>query len=490
LDNTRRKFLKTSAVGAAAVASVSAPAFAVSKNAVSGAADAEVANLPATALQEKMASGEVSARALVERNLLNTANPAGEGSRAFIKIHSQQARAAADAVDAQRRAGVPLGPLAGLTISVKDLFDVKGDVTTAGTIVFKDNEPATEDAPAIARLRAAGGIIIGRTNMVEAAYSGIGTNSHYGTPKNPYDRKTGRIPGGSTSGGAVSVCDGMAWGAVGSDTGGSTRIPAALCGIVGFKPTASRVPLVGVAPLSTTLDSVGPVARSVADAALIDAVLAGESEISLEPTPLKGLRFVLPGTYVTEDMSDEVARVFAKAVSRLSSLGATIVELPFAVLADAVSVNPKGAMTSSEAYNFHRKFIESHPEQYDPRVLKRLKPGGAVLATDYIEARKRREIYAEKVTAQMVGFDAMIMPTVIDIAPPIHLVEANEDEYYRFNGRMLRNCSVANLIDGCALSVPCHARGQAPVGFMLVGSRNTDRRILSIGLSVEQALQA
>jgi aspartyl-tRNA(Asn)/glutamyl-tRNA(Gln) amidotransferase subunit A len=488
LATSRRNFLKKSAAGAVATVGA-ASALATTNILPVDPASADAANFSASVLQKKMASGEVSARALVERNLININNPTGEGKRVFLKVNTDQARAVADAIDTQRKAGLPLGPLAGLTISVKDLFDVKDQVTTAGGIAFKNNPPATEDAAIVTRLRLAGGIIIGRTNMVEAAFSTVGTNSHYGTPKNPYDRATGRIPGGSSSGAAVSVTDGMAWGAIGTDTAGSVRVPAALCGIVGFKPTASRVPQGGSVPFSTTLDSVGALARNVADVALLDAVLAGESDMDLKATSLKGLRLVLPTTYVTEGMSEEVARVFARAVSRLSSLGATIVERPFDVLADVQKANPKNIIISAEAYNYHRKFIDSVPEQYDPRVLKRMKVGGSMLAIDYVEALRQREIYINAVNAAMLGFDAMIMPTVVDIAPPIAQVDASEDEYYRVNLRLLRNTLVVNLFNGNGLTVPCHARGQAPVGFMLAGVQHSDRRILSIGLSVEEALR-
>src|SRR6266404_4067777 len=219
-------------------------------------------------------AGGTSSRSLVEECLARIADPAGEGRRVFLKIHADTARAAADAYDALRRHGAAPSLFAGIPISVKDLFDVAGDVTTAGSVALRHAPPATRDATAITRLRAAGFIPIGRTNMTEFAFSGLGINPHYDTPRNPYDRKTGRIPGGSSSGAAVSVTDSMAFGAVGTDTGGSCRIPAALCGLVSFKPTAKRIPLGGVLPLSSSLDSIGPLAASVVCCAALDAVLA------------------------------------------------------------------------------------------------------------------------------------------------------------------------------------------------------------------------
>jgi aspartyl-tRNA(Asn)/glutamyl-tRNA(Gln) amidotransferase subunit A len=486
--NSRRGFLKTSAVGAVAAAATGT-ALAKGASLPTGPASNATVALPAAELTKKLASGETSARALVERNLANIADPKGEGKRAFIKVNVEQARAAADAIDLQRKAGIPLGPLAGLTIGVKDLFDTKGDVTMDGTIVMAKNAPATADATAIARLRKAGAIIIGRNTMVEAAYSGMGTNSHYGTPKNPYDRETGRIPGGSTSGGAVAVADGMAFAAIGSDTGGSARIPAALCGLAGFKSSQFRIPLDGAVPLSTTLDSVGPIGRTVADLILLDAVMAGEAETTLSPVPLKGVRFLLPTNYMLDGVTDEVRRCFERAVARIKALGATVVEMDLPLLNKAGTVNPKGTLAAVEGHNAHRKYLEASPEQYDPRVVKRILPGGAIKGIDYAQTLKNVAEFGRDMTAALAGFDGLISPTVVDIAPTIAEVTVNEDEYYRFNGRMLRNCSVANLIDGCGISVPCHAEGKAPVGFMVTGVRGSDRRVLAIGLSLEAAFR-
>src|SRR5260370_40202533 len=222
----------------------------------------------------RLDAGEPS-RALIDQCIERIKDPAGEGDRVFLKVYGEAARTAADAFDQLRRRDATPSPYAGVPIAVKDLFDVAGDVTTAGSVALRQAPAATRDAPTIARMRAAGFVPIGRTNMTEFAFSGLGINPHYGTPRNPYDRKTGRIPGGSSSGSAVAVTDGMAMAALGSDTGGSCRIPAALCGLVGFKPTATRVPTDGTMPLSQTLDSIGPMAATVACCAVLDAVLAG-----------------------------------------------------------------------------------------------------------------------------------------------------------------------------------------------------------------------
>src|SRR5262249_29275217 len=264
-------------------------------------------------------------RALVEECLARIDDQAGEGARAFLKVHADEARAAADFYDHLHAAGRAPSPFAGIPISVKDLFDVAGDVTTAGSVILRDAPPAQHDAPAIARLRAAGFIAIGRTSMTEFAFSGLGINPHYDTPRNPYDRAAARIPGGSSSGAAVSVTDGMAFGAIGTDTGGSCRIPAALCGIVGFKPTAHRVPTQGAFPLSTSLDSIGPLAATVECAAVLDAVLAGEPIAPLQPFPVPGLRLAVPQTMVLDNLEPAVSGAFDAALTLLRKAGAVIV---------------------------------------------------------------------------------------------------------------------------------------------------------------------
>src|SRR6202030_390940 len=232
----------------------------------------------------------LSARDRLEQALVRIADPNGEGGEACLTVYADAARAAGDAADARAKNGVSLGPLDGAIVSIKDLFDVAGEPTRAGSKILADEaSPAAADAPVVRRLRAAGAVIVAKTNMTEFAFSGIGANPHFGTPGNPRDRA--RVPGGSSAGAPVAVADGMCEIAIGSDTGGSVRIPAALCGIVGFKPSRQRVPTAGAFPLSTTLDSIGPLANSVADCAKADAVMAGEDFAPLEPLPLAGLRF-------------------------------------------------------------------------------------------------------------------------------------------------------------------------------------------------------
>lgn len=414
----------------------------------------------------------------------------GEGARTYIRLFEDQARAVAAAWDRIAETGAPLPPLAGVPISVKDLFDVAGSTTTAGSIALRNAAPATQDAPAIARLRAAGAAIVGTTNMVEFALGGLGLNPHYGTPRNPWDRAVGRAPGGSSSGAAISVTDGMAVAAIGSDTAGSVRMPAAVCGIVGFKPTARRVPLEGVIPLSTTLDSVGPLANDVATCALVDAVLAGESTDPLRPVPLAGLRFAVPQTVVLDDLEPPVAAAFTAALGVLSRAGAHVVEIPFAELAEIPKLNARGGLPVIEGYAWHRALLERKGDEFDPMVAARMRSVAGLTAADYYDLLAARERLAKSTRATTRDFDAVLMPTVPIVAPKISDLEADQSAYLAGNRFMIRNTGITNFLDRCALTVPCHSPGDAPVGLMLMGETMSDRRILAIGLSVEAALAA
>src|SRR6201995_5269973 len=246
------------------------------------------------ALADDLDAGRTAARKLGEECIARIADPAGEGQRTFIHVDRDAALEAAEAMDRLRKAHAAPSRFAGIPVSVKDLFDIAGQVSRAGSRALDDSAPAEKDAPAVARLRRAGFVVIGRTNMTEFAYSGIGINPHYGTPKGAWQRRAGHVPGGSSSGAAVSIADRMAYGALGTDTGGSCRIPAAFNGIVGFKPTQRRVPLDGAVPLSFTLDSIGPLARTVSCCAVLDAVLANEPITPLQPRPIRGMRLAVP----------------------------------------------------------------------------------------------------------------------------------------------------------------------------------------------------
>ncbi len=420
---------------------------------------------------------------------------AGEGAKTFLAVHRETARVAAEHSDQLRARGIIPSPLSGLTVSVKDLLDEAGQITRAGSVVLDDTPPAYQDSPVVARLRAAGAVIVGRTTMTEFAFSGLGINPHYGTPRNPFGRELGleaggRIPGGSSSGAAVSVSDGMAHVAIGSDTGGSVRIPAAFCGLVGFKPTARRVALTGALPLSPTLDSIGPLARTVDLCAQADAVLTGEPNAPL-PTPLNlhGLRLLAPTTIVLDGMDAMVAAVYERSLSILAAAGAKIVETSLPVLNDLHAISARGGFSAPEAYAWHRELLARSGDQYDPRVRSRIEKGATLTAADYIEARGLRAAFVAAMTAALAPFDALIMPTVPIVAPLFTEVES-DDDYTRLNLMTLRNPSIVNLADGCALTLPCHRPGEPPVGLSLVGAAMQDRQILALGRTLEPLLRA
>ncbi|MEN5065160.1 amidase [Achromobacter aegrifaciens] len=436
-------------------------------------------------LTQALQEGRSTSVELTQAALARAQDQAGEGARAFTRLYAESALAQAQASDTLRAAGIVRSAIEGLPISIKDLFDVEGETTMAGSVA-REGEPAADaDAEVVRRLIAAGAVIIGRTNMTEFAYSGLGINPHYGTPLNPYDRATGRIPGGSSSGAAVSVADGMSAAAIGSDTGGSVRIPAALCGLTGFKPSAWRVSMEGVLPLSANLDSIGPIAASVRCCAELDAILSGDGGPAPEAAVLHGLRLAIPTTLALDAMDKHVADSFAAAISRLKAAGALVEEIAIPEFAELAAINAKGGFTAAEAWAWHRDLIARAGKRYDPRVVSRIMRGKDMSAADYLDLLDAREAWVAAVDRRIAGYDALIMPTTPIVAPAVADLQASDEAYYAANGLILRNPTLINFLDGCALSLPCHAAGTAPVGLMIAGSNGTDRRILSIGLAVE-----
>lgn len=444
---------------------------------------------PILTLSRELAERKTTSQALVEDALTRIAVSSGEGARVFLRTHRESALAEAKASDALRAHGIVPSPLAGIPVSVKDLFDIAGDITRAGSNALADAVPAKADATVVRRLRQAGAVIVGRTNMVEFAFSGLGLNPHFGTPKNPWDRATGRIPGGSSSGAAVSVADGMAAMGLGTDTGGSVRIPAALCGLTGFKPTARRIPKDGTFPLSTTLDSIGPIAPSVACCALIDSILAGDAPQVPPALPIQGLRLGVVQDYVLDGLDSGVAEAFGKALARLSQAGASVTDVRFEALQGLPQINRNGGLVVTEAYAIHRKLIARRKADYDPRVASRVLRGADVSAADYIEVLTQRAAMIADSARVAAPYDALLMPTVAMVAPAIAPLETDDQLYAKTNGAILRNPTVVNFLDGCALSIPCHSPGEAPVGLMVVGQSGQDRRLLALGLALESALR-
>lgn len=440
-------------------------------------------------MSRKLARGKVTSRELVDRCLSAIADSEGEGSRAFLTVYEERAKAEADHIDQARTKGLHVPSFAGIPISIKDLFDVAGEVTRAGSRVLDEEAAAAVDCVVVSRLRRAGFVLLGKTNMTEFAYSGLGMNTHFGTPLNPYDRPSGRIPGGSTSGGAVSVADGMAAATIGTDTGGSCRIPAAFCGIVGFKSTSARVPRQGAFPLSKTLDSIGPLANSVSCCAVLDSVLSGGEGVDEESFPEIGLRIGVLEGYVTEKLDDHVAASYQTALARLSSRGVTLKPITINELGELPHINRNGGLVGADAYAWHRTYLESRAEHYDPWVRARFEAGKAQSAADYIELIEQRARLIAVVRKKAHMFDALALPTV-QITPPTIASLSDPELSNPINLLCLRNTAVGNFLDRPAISIPCHELGTAPVGFMLMADTGQDRRLLAIARGVEYAIRS
>ena len=387
-------------------------------------------------------------------------------------------------------------PLAGLAVSVKDLFDIAGQPTTAGSTVLAGAAPAQQDCPAVARLRAAGGTVIGRTNMVEFAFSGVGVNPHFGTPA-AWDGRFGalpgapRIPGGSSSGAAVSVATGAAFVGLGSDTGGSIRIPAALNGIVGFKNTARLVPTAGAIPLSTTLDTACAMTRSVRDAVVVHEVLAAR-RVTRSPAPLRFWRLAVPSTTFLDNLDATVAQAFSRTLDTLRRAGAHIEEITLPLTEELGPMQARGGLSAAESHAWHRPLLARQASQYDPRVRSRIERGATMAAADYIDLLQARQHWIARMEAALAPYDALLSPTVPLVAPPIAEVAPGSErdaEFFRVNALLLRNTSVVNMLDGCALSLPCHVAGELPVGLMVWHGAMHDDAVLNVGLQIERILQ-
>jgi len=398
------------------------------------------------------------------------------------------AQARASAAD-PRHAPTALG---GLAVTVKDLFDVEGQTTAAGSTVLSGAPAALRDCPAVARLKAAGGVITGRTNMVEFAFSGIGTNPHLGTPANAASQGVPLIPGGSSCGAAVSVATGAAFIGLGSDTGGSIRIPAALNGIVGFKSTARLVPTAGAVPLSTTLDTVCALTRSVRDAMLAHDILSARPVVR-STAPLQAYRLAMVRGLLQDDLDATVARAFEHTLKLLRRNGATISEIDLPELGELASINATGGFSAAESYAWHRKLLASHGSAYDPRVALRIQRGATMGAADYIDLVQARARWIHQMDARLAGFDGLLSPTVPIVAPSIASVAPGSERdaaFFRTNGLLLRNTSLVNMLDGCAISIPCHAADELPVGLMIWHGAMRDDGVLNIAQQIERQLQA
>jgi aspartyl-tRNA(Asn)/glutamyl-tRNA(Gln) amidotransferase subunit A len=428
-------------------------------------------------------SGQTSAAEQMQRSLNIAQSKACESTfRSLSPLALQQA--------AQTRAELPL---AGLAISVKDLFDQAGAVSASGSTVMAGNAPAEQDAVAVARLKAAGGVVLGRTHMVEFAFSGMGVNPHFGTPVNPLallaDPSTPRIPGGSSSGAAVSVATGAVFVGLGSDTGGSIRIPAALCGLVGFKPTASSVPLQGAVPLSHSLDSIGALTRSVPDATLVHEILSGQ-RIAPSSKALSDCHFAVAKTTLLDGLDAHVAANFERSLTRLSQAGAKITEIALSNIKDLSTIQSRGGFSAPEVQSWMvpKGLWPRRKAEFDPRVAQRIALADTMSAADYVRLQLARQQWIAQMQTALQDFDGVLSPTVPLVAAPIADVApgaAQDAEFFRVNALMLRNTSVVNLLDGCAISLPNQLAGKLPTGLMLWHVAGHDVQVLQMARQIE-----
>jgi aspartyl-tRNA(Asn)/glutamyl-tRNA(Gln) amidotransferase subunit A len=427
--------------------------------------------------------GAVSAVQRLDAALACIHDASGEGARACLTVSHDAAREAAAASDGRAKAGRALGPLDGVIVTIKDLFDVAGEVTRAGSkVLAEEGTRAHADAVIVQRLREAGAVIVAKTNMSEFAFTGIGANPHYGTPGNPADRA--RVPGGSSSGAGVAVGDGMCEIAIGTDTGGSVRIPAALCGVIGFKPSRQRVPTDGAFPLSYTLDSIGPLARTVADCAKADAVLAADEPWALAPAPLAGLRVGVAQGFPLDNLDETVSRRFSSAIARLEKAGCRVTPAALPVLGDMMNMLGRASILVAEAYSIHRERLAAHGDAIDPIVRGRIEKGSDVLAADYVANLRERAQLIRAMDAQLADFDVLAMPVTATVAPRFDEI-GEERAFLRCNAMLLRNTTVGNFFDLCGISLPIPSEGDLPCGLMLLARNGLDRRLLQIAAAIE-----
>lgn len=436
---------------------------------------------------QQLLAGQISPETLTQDALRAIAAESGEGKRVFTKVYSDAARQQAAQASARWQQQPPRSAIDGLPISIKDLFDVAGEVTTAGSRLLSNASVATANASLVDRLQQAGAAIVGKTNMSEFAFTGLGVNPHYGTPANPWQRAQQRIPGGSSSGAVVAVSDGMCLAAVGTDTGGSVRIPAALCGLTGFKPSASRIDQRGTLPLAASLDSIGVIAHDVRSCWLLDSVIAAQP-LELDERNLSEAHFVIPQTRVLVGLDEHVSAAWLHALDVLRAQGVKITELPLQELAELDTINARGGITAWEAWQWHQHYAQSQPEAYDPQVLTRIQRGSLLNEGDAAELYQLRANWKQRVEQAVAPFDGILMPTVPLIAPTLAELE-DPARYMQVNLLMLRNTSVINMLDGCSISLPCHQPGAAPVGLMLSSTHGNDAALLSWAAAIETTLK-
>ncbi len=431
--------------------------------------------------QRAFMDGLTTSEALTTACLERIADPNGEGSVTFLETYREQALAAARAADLLRRSGIPQGPLAGIPVSVKDVFDIRNSRTMAGSKVLEDTLPAGSDSTVVTRLRSAGAIIVGRTNMSEFAYTGLGLNPHYGTPRSPFERDPGRVAGGSSSGSAVSVSDSMSVASIGTDTGGSGRIPAAFCGIVGYKPTQNLIPLDGVFPLAPSFDTVSPMARSVDDCRLLACVLSGQP-FRRHARPVRSIRLGLATGLPMEDLEGDVQETFQAALERLRGEGVAIEPVSDVDWEKPARLLKEGMVTAVEGL-VSQGSLFARRDEYDPRVAERLETGLEVPAHRYAGALREIHELRRTISSALMPYSAVILPTV-PILPPLIDELRDREPFFAANAKVLRNTMIANILNLCAISLPI----RLPVGMMLMGRPGCDQELFDIAEALEPLL--
>lgn len=410
----------------------------------------------------------------------------------FVEITRERALKEAAAASARLRAGRSLGLLDGLPVAWKDLFNVKGSVTTAGSVVLREDPPAGNDAVVVGAIAGAGMVSVGRTNMSEFAFSGLGINPHYGTPHNPASTDVERIPGGSSSGSAAAVAAGLVPAAIGTDTGGSVRIPAAMTGIIGYKATRGRYSMKGVFPLAESLDSLGPLCHTVQDAVWLDAAMHGLTAPVVRRGEIAGLSIVIPETVVFDDAESEVIEAFEDAVKRLEKAGATVTRRAFPAFKAVFDLMTRhGALVTAEAFALHRERLAGpEAERIDPRVVVRTRLGEKITMPDYIALLDARDQLIHETVESLKPGELIVHPTLPHVAPPLAPLLADDDLFFSTNAKTLRNTLIGNFLDFCGISIPCGiGAGEMPVGLQLAAPHHQDDRLLSIALAAEAVIR-
>ena len=447
-----------------------------------------LARATAAGLGRLIASGAADPVEVVEHFLAEA-----EGAKkrnVYLCVTAERARREAEASRKRHREGRALGPLDGVPLSWKDLFDVAGSPTTAGSALRRDSGPVQRDAPVVANLAAAGMVCLGKVSLTEFAYSGLGLNPHYGTPANPHDTAIARAPGGSSSGSAVSVADGSSPCSIGSDTGGSVRIPAAFNGLVGYKTSEGRIDKASVFPLSDTLDTVGPLTRSVEDAVLLDMAMRAAVVSGVRRADLSTLRLVVPESVVFDGIEEAVARNFEDCIDRLKAAGASVERQPFPLFEEVQTVTAEhGSLTAAEAYFVHRERVDGDDGgKIDRRVVARILGGKRMSSHDLISILRRRDSLIAAFGRELDGA-LLAMPTTPHTAPEVAPLEADDAYFHEINLKTLRNTMLGNFLATCGLALPSgRDAGGLPTSILFSAPGGQDERLLSYGLAIESAL--